>query len=212
MPVLLRVMLPLACLSLLGSTTSLADDDKSKSTKSTGTMTFLGTVKGEIVKVSDGGNKITVKYKEMVATLQTSSSGAMTRVGGSSSRFRPPSTREWGLKEKNQDLEVRLLDKPIIRLLSSRELPGEDKGKPRKKEGDSANKESDKETDDDANMKAKSKSSKTTGKPAENNLPGKPGDPGSLAKGQVVVLNVIREDLPGFSRLVTGTIYILGEK
>jgi hypothetical protein len=76
--------------------------------------------------------------------------------------------------------------------------------------GDDMNKSKSTQSEADrAKSKTTSKSSKKTTEPP---LPGKAGDPGSLVKGQVVIVTIYREDLPGFSRFVASTIYILGEK
>lgn len=186
-----------------------ADDEKPKAPKPTGTLTSLGTIKGELVKVSDGGNKITVKYKETVPVSQTVHSGMLGRVAGTYGKFHPPAVKEWSTKEKSQDLEMRVLEKAVIRILSSKDLPSDDKGKGNRKKEDASD-----DDDDGATMKGKEKAAVGKGakKSSEQKLPGKAGDIGSLVKGQVVIVNVMREDFSTYNRLVTNSIYILGEK
>ena len=202
---------------------ALAQEAKnSKESKPKGTLTLLGTIKGEVDKVSDGGHKIEVKYKEMVATPNRSSTS--TR-GSSSAKFRPPLPKEFTLKEKNQEIEVRLLDNAVIRILDGTEAAPPAKGIDKKKSDKATDKKDDKSDAGDDEHKSKSNQSdtaadkskdktaaKSSKKTSEPPLPGKPGDPGSLVKGQVIIITVLREDLPGFSRFVASTIYILGEK
>jgi hypothetical protein len=201
-------------ISLSWYTTAWSQESKnSKDIKPKGTLTLLGTIKGEIDKVSDGGRKLEVKYKEMVSSSTRSSSSTTTK-GSTSAKYRPPVPKEFAQKEKNQEIEVRLLDNAVIRILETSEAPAPSKGTDKKKKSDKeADKNEDKNDTDDEKDKAKSKTptkpSKKSGEPA---LPGKPGDLSSLLKGQIIIITVYREDLPGFSRLVASTIYILGEK
>lgn len=189
-------------------------DDNPSNQQRKAAYTFLGTIKGEVDKVSEGGRKIEVKYKELVATTRSVGS-SLPRT--SSAKLRPPTPKELVLKEKNQELELRVLNETIIRLVDAA-AQEESKSPPRKSSSSKASKkEMDKDDDSRQDQKqddppAKKNSSKTPRKPAEQQLPGKPGDVTSLAKGQIVIVSVSREDLPGYSRLVASTIYILGEK
>lgn len=186
-------------------------------TKPAGAYTLLGTIKGEVTKVSDGGKRIEVKYTDLVPTTRSSGSSVMTRGSSGSGKFRPPVPKEFGLKEKNFELDLRLVESSVIRVLDTKELPADSAGSDKKKK---TGKQDDKDDADDEAMKTESKTkgkttrpaSKSTKKTSEPPLPGKPGDPGSLLKGQVVIVTVHREDLTGFSRLIASTIYILGEK
>lgn len=189
---------------------------EAKVTKTPRNITYLGTIKGEVSKVSDGGRKVEVKYKELVTTSVRSNSSSAR--GGVSGKYRPAVPKELALKEKSQELELRLLDTSIVRLLASADQL-EDKTTSKKKaspgsgkknmEGDSGDK---KEEETDESKLSKKPATKSTKKPTEPSLPGKPGDPGSIVKGQIVIVEVAREDLPGFSRLIASTVYILGEK
>jgi hypothetical protein len=173
-------------------------------------ITFLGTIKGEISKVSDGGRKIEVKYKELVTTTK-SMTGTMTR--GTSGKYRPPNQKELVFKEKNKELELRLLEDSVVRLLDSADLPSESKSSSKKRSKGDDESDSDKKGDDDNGKSSKKSGTKSSGKkPAEPQLPGKPGTPESLAKGQIIIVGVAREDMPNFSRLIATTIYVLGEK
>lgn len=184
--------------------------------KPAGAYTLLGTIKGEVTKVSDGGKRIEVKYTDLVPTTRSSGSSVMTRGSSGSGKFRPPVPKEFGLKEKNFELDLRLVESSVIRVLDTKELPSDSAGSDKKKK---AGKQDDKDDADEEAMKTENKTkgktrpaNKGTKKTSEPPLPGKPGDPGSLLKGQVVIVTVHREDLTGFSRLVASTIYILGEK
>ena len=212
----------LVAASLFCPPVAMAQEAKnSKDSKPKGTLTLLGTIKGEVDKVSDGGHKIEVKYKEMV----TAPSRSSTTRGSSSGKFRPPVPKEFTLKEKNQEIEVRVLDNAVVRILDGSETTPPAKGTDKKKSDKATDKKDDKSDAGDDEDKTKSKQSdtaadkskdKTTAKSSKKTteppLPGKPSDPGSLVKGQVIIVTVLREDLPGFSRLVASTIYILGEK
>lgn len=192
----------------------------SKDSKPKGTLTLLGTIKGEVDKVSDGGHKIEVKYKEMV----TAPSHSSTTRGSSYAKFRPPVPKEFTIKEKNQEIEVRLLDNAVIRILEAPESAPPAKGSDKKSDKATDKKEDKSGTGDDDDKSKSSQSDTASDKPkdktaaksskktTEPTLPGKPGKPGSLVKGQVIIVTVLREDLPGFSRLVASAIYILGEK
>jgi hypothetical protein len=201
---------------------AMAQETKnSKESKPKGTLTLLGTIKGEVDKVSDGGHKIEVKFKEMVTAPSRSTTTSRT---SSYAKFRLPIPKEFTLKEKNQEIEVRLLDNAVIRILEASETAIPAKGSDKK--GDKAiDKKDDKSGADDDDDKSKSHqtdnvsdkskdkiAANSSKKTAESSLPGKPGKPGSLVKGQVIIVTVLREDLPGFSRFVASTIYILGEK
>lgn len=182
----------------------LADDAKKPAAKEPkpGPLTLLGTVKGDVSKVTEGGYKIDLKFREVVASLTESNPG---QGASGYARFRLPGV---STKDKSQKLELRLLPQSTVRLLK----PSEEK----KGEGEKDVKEaSEKELKDDADMKKK-EGSKETKKPApkakEKPLPGKPGTPRDLVKGQVVIVTVAREDLPGYSRLIATSVYVLGEK
>ena len=210
-------ILPMVLVALLSwCPLAWSQESKGKDNKPKGTFTALGTIKGDLVKVQDGGNKITVRYKEMVTTSHTVGPGSLSRVGGTTAKFHLSPVKELGLKEKNQDLELRLMDNAVIRGLSTKELPGEEKSKGKKKEESTPGKPGETNTTrDNDSWKSKNNgkaASNSTTKTAENPLPGKTGEPGSLAKGQIIIVTVLREDLPGYSRLVASTIYILGEK
>ncbi|HQR05809.1 MAG TPA: hypothetical protein PLN21_03250 [Gemmatales bacterium] len=200
-------------LALFWYATGWSQDGKnSKDSKPKGTLTLLGTIKGEIDKVSDGGRKLEVKYKEMVTTTTRSSSSTTTR-GSTSGKYRPPVPKEFTQKEKNQEIEVRLLDNTVIRILETSETPPPSKGTDKKKSDKGTDKNENKGDADDEHEKTKNKTpTKSAKKSSEPSLPGKPGDLSSLLKGQIIIITVYREDLPGFSRLVANTIYILGEK
>jgi hypothetical protein len=193
---LFSLTLTIAAIVVLQAT---ADDKDSKS-KPTGVLTVLGTVQGEITQLSDGGSKIEVKYKDVVEVADRS-----RRIQGasSSSKFRLPRTT---LKERNQELDLRVFPATPIRLLN---MPGEskaDRAKKEKEARDAAMKDDD-DTDD-----KKSKDKKVEKSKKERTLPGKAAEMKDLRKGQVIVVSVAREDLPGFNRLVATSIYILGEK
>ncbi|MFT3882321.1 MAG: hypothetical protein QM703_22050 [Gemmatales bacterium] len=103
----------------------------------------------------------------------------------------------------------------MIRILETSEAPAPSKGadKAKKKNDKEMDKKEDKDDEDDNKDKAKEKTpTKPSKKSNDPPLPGKPGDLTSLIKGQFIIITVYREDLPGFSRLVANTIYILGEK
>lgn len=195
----------LLALSLVFTGTVIPQDGKQTSRQ----ITYLATIKGEISKVSDGGRKIEVKYKEVVTTTKTMTS-TMTR--GTSGKYRPPNQKELVFKEKNQELELRLLDESVVRLLDSATLPSESKTSSKKRsKGDES--DSDKKGDEDNSKSSKKSGTKSSGKkPAEPQHPGKPGTPESLSKGQIIIVGVAREDMPNFSRLIATTIYVLGEK
>lgn len=203
--------------TLICSTIVWSQETKnSKDTKPKGTLTLLGTIKGEIDKVSDGGRRLEVKYKEMVASTTRTNTSTTTK-GSASGKFRPPVPKEFTQKEKNKEIEVRLLENPVIRILETSEAPAPSKGTDRaKKKSDKEmekDKKEDKDDEDDDKDKAREKTpAKPSRKFSEPPLPGKPGDLTSLIKGQFIIITVYREDLPGFSRLVANTIYILGEK
>lgn len=184
-------------------------DSKTKESKSTGVFTQLGTIKGEIDKVIEGGRRLEVKYKELVTTASSSSSSSKTK-GGVAGKFRPPAPKEFTQKEKNQEIEVRVLDDAVIRILNTSDAAAPSKSSDSKKR---ILKTSGKTNSEDEQGNGKDKSpTKPSKQSVEPPLPGKAGDPGSLKKGQIILITVYREDLPGFSRLVTNTIYILGEK
>jgi hypothetical protein len=169
-----------------------------------GVFTFLGTIKGEIDKVSEGGRRIEVKYKELVATTRTATNVLPRSSGG---KMRMPAPKELVLKEKNQELDLRLLDESVIRLIDVASQAPPRKSSSTKSKKDDSSKEEEKQDDSARKPAGKSKSKK-----AEPQYPGKPGNFSSLAKGQIVLVDVYREDFPGYSRLVAHTIYILGEK
>lgn len=204
--------------ALISTTVGWSQEAKnSKDTKPKGTLTLLGTIKGEIDKVSDGGRRLEVKYKEMVASTTRSGISSTTTRGSASGKFRPPVPKEFTQKEKNKEIEVRLLENPVIRILETSEAPAPSKGtdKAKKKNDKEMEKDKKEEKDDEDDEKDKAKE-KTPAKPSKKSneppLPGKAGDLTSLIKGQFIIITVYREDLPGFSRLVANTIYILGEK
>ena len=175
--------------------------------------TFLGTIKGEIDKVSDGGRKIEVKYKELVATTKTATN-TLPRSSGGKMRLPPP--KELVMKEKSQELELRVIDETVIRLIDGAGQ-SEQKSSPRKagsakNKKDAGKDEDTREEEKQDDPPAKKSPGKSTARKTEPQYPGKAGDVSSLMKGQIVVVNVYREDLPGYSRLVAHTIYILGEK
>ena len=219
------ILAMLLAASVLWHPAGWAQENKnSKDSKPKGTLTLLGTIKGEVDKVSDAGHKIEVKYKETVASTSRSSSSSTTR-GSSSAKFRPPIPKEFTLKEKSQEVELRLLDNAVIRILDVNETAPPAKGTDKKKSDKTADKKEDQSDTGDDNDKTKSNKADSTAekvknksgsnsskKTTESPLPGKPGKPGSLMKGQVIIVTILREDLPGFSRLVASTIYILGEK
>lgn len=192
-------------------TCAMAQENK---TKPAPVYTLLGTIKGEVTKVSDGGKKIEVKYKELVTSARSTANPYFTR-GSTSAKFRPPQQKELYFKEKNQELDLRLVEKTVVRVLDTSDLPAESD---KKKKGGVAKKDDDDDASDDdmkkeKQEKGKSKAEgKTNKKSSDQSLPGKAGDPGSLVKGQYVIVTVYREDLPGFNRLIAGSIYILGEK
>jgi hypothetical protein len=209
------ILLPIVLnISLSFNATGWSQETKNnKDSKPKGTLTLLGTIKGEIDKVSDGGRKLEVKYKEMV-TSTTRSSSSTTTKGSTSGKFRLPVPKEFVQKEKNQEIEVRLLENAVIRILETSETPPPSKGTDKKKKSDKgSDKNEDKGDAGDEKDKTKDKTpTKPAKKSSEPPLPGKPGDLSSLSKGQFIIITVFREDLPGFSRLVANTIYILGEK
>jgi len=168
---------------------------------------FLGTIKGEITKVSEGGRKIEVKYKELVASAKSSTG---TSIRGTSGKFRPPAQKELVFKEKNQELELRLQDESVVRLLDGTNPPAEKKSSTGKSSKSEDASDSEKQQDDKSDKKSSTK--KTTKKSQETQHPGKPATPASLAKGQIIIVSVAREDMPGFSRLIATTVYVLGEK
>ncbi|MBL8824572.1 MAG: hypothetical protein JNJ77_18445 [Planctomycetia bacterium] len=183
-------------------------DSFAQDKKSPRALTFIGAFKGEISKVSDKGSKIEVEYKELV-TSTTRSANNNTVRGGASGKYRPPVPKEFVFKEKTRELELRVHEDTVIRLLDNAQAPTDNQSTTRRKNSqDSESKQN--QTDDDA---SKSKTgSKTNRKRTESALPGKPGDRTNLSKGQVVIVQVAREDLQGFSRLVATSIIILGEK
>ncbi len=173
-------------------------------------ITYLGTIKGEISKVSEGGRKIEVKYKELVTTSK-SMTGTTTR--GTSGKYRPPTPKELVFKEKSQELELRLLEDSVVRLLDSSTPPSEPKSASKKRSKTDDGSESDKQNDEDNSKASKKSGTKSSAKKsAEPKPPGKAGSPESLAKGQIIIVGVAREDMPNYSRLIATTIYVLGEK
>lgn len=180
----------------------------SQENKAPRSLTFIGTFKGEITKVADKGNKIDVEYKELVTS--TARSSGTTIRGGASGKYRPPVPREFTFKEKTRELELRVHDETIIRVLDNSQLPAGKQSPARKKQTqDDAETERNQSEEDTSKTKS---GSKTNRKRTEAPLPGKAGDRSSLLKGQVVIVQVAREDLQGFSRLVATSIVILGEK
>lgn len=180
----------------------------SQENKTPRSLTFIGTFKGEITKVADKGNKIDVEYRELV-TSATRSSGTTIR-GGASGKYRPPVPREFTFREKTKELELRVYDEAIIRILDNSQMPAGKQSPARKKQAqDDADTGRSQSEEDTSKTKSGSKSNR---KRTEAPLPGKAGDRSSLAKGQVVIVQVAREDLQGFSRLVATSIVILGEK
>jgi hypothetical protein len=179
----------------------------SQDSKASRTLTFIGTFKGEITKVADKGNKIDVEYKELV-TSATRSSGTTIR-GGASGKYRPPLPREFTFKEKKKELELRVFDETIIRVLDNSQMPAGKINTTRKQQAKEDDETGRSQVEDDRSNKSLSKTSRKRSEPP---LPGKAVDRSSLAKGQVVIVQVAREDLQGFSRLVATSIVILGEK
>jgi len=203
-------MAVIASLSYCAECTS--QDSKTRESNPKGVFTLLGTIKGEVDKVSEGGRKLEVKYKELVTSTTSSSSSSKTK-GGVAGKFRPSIPKEFIQKEKNQEIEVRVLDNAVIRILNNSEATPPSKSSDKKKSGKTTGKKDDNTESDDDQNKTKDKTPAKPGrKSTEPSLPGKAGDPGSLKKGQIILITIYREDLPGFSRLVTNTIYILGEK
>lgn len=206
----------LRCLTILvmlvhSPSQNLAQDGKESKTPRA--LTLLGTIKGEVSKVSEGGRKIEVKYKELVTS--TRSSGSTTVRGGASSKYRPPASKELVLKEKNQELELRLLDNSIVRLLDGAKASSDSKSNSKKKTSTKSSTKKETRDDDekkDADTTDSKPPTKNSKKPSEPALPGKAGQTTDIAKGQIVIVSVAREDLPGFSRLIATSVYILGEK
>lgn len=217
MRILILSAIALVVSSLCNYSAWSQESKNSKESKPKGTLTLLGTIKGEIDKVSDGGRRLEVKYKEMVTATTRSSTSTTTR-GSVSGKFRPPVPKEFTQKEKNKEIEVRLLEDPVIRILETSQAPAPSKGSDKtKKKSNKEEMEKDKKADQEEDSDDKTKvPEKAPGKPSKKTseppLPGKPGDLSSLMKGQFIIITVYREDLPGFSRLVANTIYILGEK
>ncbi|HMO35669.1 MAG TPA: hypothetical protein PKA06_06475 [Gemmatales bacterium] len=172
---------------------------------------YLGVIKGEISKVSDGGKKFSVKYKELITTSRTIT-GIPRR---SSSKLRTPPPKELVLKEKNETLELRLHEEAVIRILDSNALDSKSDSK-RKTKSTSDDEDADTHDDEDSatQQKNQNKSVNKSGskKTSSLQLPGKAGTAESLAKGQIALVSVAREDLPGYSRLIATAVYILGEK
>lgn len=187
------------CLGLLVAARS--DDQGSSREEKTGPLTVLGTVQGDLTKVSEGGYKIEVKYKDLVTT--TRGSGSSSGASGSA-RFRLPRTT---VKEKNQEVELRVLPGTTIRLLNT-DKNGEKGDQAKKAEKDARDAVQGQEDDREAAKQASKKPAKRKGRP----LPGSAGKPEDLKKGQVVIVTVAREDRPGFSRLIATSLYVLGEK
>ncbi len=190
-------------LAFLGTSAIWADDEKPRDDKrpgkeknARGVLTALGTVRGEITKVSDGGHKIEVTYKELVPARVTRSELGLPRIGGRA-RF---SNQNYTLKEKDQEIEMRLLESTKVRLMPQ---GADDYMKKQKKE-------SEKEAADAQENKKEANPNKKTEK--KSNLPGKEGEPSQLSKGQFVIVNVAREDFPNFSRYVATMVIVVGEK
>lgn len=199
---------PGACIILLGhlaiTTALFADDEKSKTKQPTGTITVLATLRGEIAKVSDGGWKIKVKYEDVVG--ETSRATVSSTQGAANyPRYHLPPLHLTNLKEKKEEVELRLLESTKVRFVP---ITGEKpKGKGAKDAGSKEDKSNDK---GDAKAGANTKSAeKKTKEPA---LPGKPGEPSQLTKGQIVNVTVAREDFPNFSRYVATVVIVVGEK
>lgn len=171
-------------------------------------LVYVGAFKGEITKVIDKGGKIEVEYKELVTT--TIRSPNTTVRGGTSGKYRPPVPREFTFKEKTRELELRVFEETIVRLMDNNSSSTEKTGTVRKKSTQEDSEAKISQSDEEA-TKTKS-GAKANRKRVEAPLPGKAGDRSSLAKGQVVIVQVAREDLQGFSRLVATSIVILGEK
>lgn len=178
-----------------------SDDQGSSRDEKTGPLTVLGTVQGDLTKVSEGGSKIEVKYKDLVTT--TRGSGSSSGASGSA-RFRLPRTT---VKEKNQEVELRVLPGTTIRLLNT-DRKGEKDDQAKKAEKDARDAVQGQEDDREAAKQASKRPVKRKGR----TLPGSAGKPEDLKKGQVVIVTVAREDRPGFSRLIATSLYVLGEK
>lgn len=181
------------------------DDRGSGKETKTGPLTFLGTVQGDLVKTSEGGYKIEVKYKDVV----TATHGSSSQFAFNAARFRLPKTTT---KEKNQELDLRVLPGiTTIRLMNTDDKKA-DKDEQAKKAEKDAKDAAMKDQDDADEAAKKGKENTKPAKKKERTLPGVAGKAGDLKKGQVVIVTVAREDLPGFSRLVATSIYVLGEK
>ncbi len=186
------------CLGLVASALSDDKDKGSNRETKTGPLTVLGTVQGDLVKVSDAGYKIEVKYKDVVTSTRSSGS---SNWASSSARFRLPRT---STKEKDQELELHILPGvTAVRLLNTDGK--DDAAKKAEKDAKDAIKDQEQE-------EAVKKESKKPAKKKDRTLPGVAAKPGDLKKGQVVIVTVAREELPGFSRLVATAVYVLGEK
>jgi hypothetical protein len=200
---------PGACIILLGHLTItaalLADDEKSKTKQPTGTITVLATLRGEIAKVSDGGWKIKVKYEDVVG--ETSRATVSSTQGAANyPRYHLPPLHLTNLKEKKEEVELRLLESTKVRFVP---ITGEKpKGKGSQDTASKDDKKDDK-TDPKAGASTTKKTEKKTKEPA---LPGKAGEPSQLAKGQIVNVTVAREDFPNFSRYVATVVLVVGEK
>ncbi|HMP17910.1 MAG TPA: hypothetical protein PKD72_12860, partial [Gemmatales bacterium] len=133
----------------------------------------------------------------------------------SSSKLRTPPPKELVLKEKNETLELRLHEEAVIRILDSNALDSKSDSK-RKSKSTSDDEDADTHDDEDSatQQKNQNKSVNKSGskKTSSVQLPGKAGTAESLAKGQIALVSVAREDLPGYSRLIATAVYILGEK
>jgi len=186
--------------------TLLADDEKAKTIKPTGTITVLATLRGEIAKVSDGGWKIKVKYEDVVG--ETSRATVSSTQGAANyPRYHLPPLHLTNLKEKKEEVELRLLESTKVRFVPfTGEKP---KGKSPPDAAAKDNKSSDKP---DAKPGSNTTTKNGDKKSKEPALPGKPGEPSQLAKGQIVNVTVAREDFPNFSRYVATVVLVVGEK
>jgi hypothetical protein len=178
-----------------------ADDEKSKTKQPAGTITVLATLRGEIAKVSDGGWKIKVKYEDTVGEVSRATVSS-TQGAANYPRYHLPPLHLTNLKEKKEEVELRLLESTKVRFVP---ITGEkSKGKGAKDTGSKDDKGGD--------AKAGANTKSTEKKTKEPALPGKPGEPSQLAKGQIVNVTVAREDFPNFSRYVATVVIVVGEK
>jgi hypothetical protein len=182
---------------------SIRGEDDKKESKGTGKLTLLGTLQGEISAVKDGGWKIEVKYKDLVP-YNTRATVSSTQGAAAYPRYRLPPQHVTNVKEKTQELELRLLESSKVRF-----IPFGKEGNKGKKGGEAAHQEEKAENKQEGKQEGKQEANPTK---KSKDLPGKPGEPSQLAKGQLVNVTVAREEFPNFSRYVATVVLVVGEK